>query len=1041
MPLERAAPQAGKERKEHKEQLSYCAFLSYSHADHKLAKALSHALERYQLPAGVTLDADLCVRPDPRRIGRVFRDEDELSAGGQISEVLTEALANSAHLIVLCSPHAARSVWVDKEVKAFRRLRPDGKILPVLVGAHAASSAEVAQWFAPALLDTGAADGDGPLAPDVAKHGLRTATLRLVAALLPGLDYDDLVNRDGLRTRRRRQFSAGGAAVLLTLFSTLAWLAISAAKEAQHETRVAQQRASEQMALLSQQALKDGAVSLAARMALHALPSATQDRPLVWQAEVALNNANQRLTESLHLSTGKSDTLLAVPRPGKPQELLTVNGAGEFVRWNLAGDKAVPVLSRLKHEGKAALLEARLVAGLNGVLASDKAGNLYWWDIAANTPSRRKIADEIRSISPDSSGHQAVVLTAVGKAPMPTATLVALPSLATERNLPIPAGIVPQFVHLSARQGRLSLVGNDAGVNHYFTWISDLQGKVRHRFPDAVEMAVNSFISEDGDKLFVFDADGQVTVSQVASGRTLFKKNVAEMPYGAGYDARHNLLAVGTDQGKIYVCDLDTGHTRQIGNDNPGALFALSFNADASTVYGAAVQGKVGAWRVHPPNAPAILQTDPFHRMTLDLTGATVQVGVGAAGAPSVPNVVGTADNWTRAPAYSNTMQLSDDGRFLAIGSSEGHVSVFDASAGVARLMAGAWLGASDVIHMRFDARRQRLVVGLDNGDVYGWHLATAQAPIKLFHGPGRPVGIVPGKHGLLAGFADGTIVSLGDEPATAPFIATGRALSALSGSADGATVLAADERGDGALYATDNGKLMRRLVEPDRVYSDQGIHAQALLRLDGAQALIMGRDARLRRWDARSGTLLSSLLIDKDAALGPLAFGPGGQFAYIERGVAHLVDAQGRAGIISDSYLIDRLQVGADGESVFTVSHDGMVRQWAGAGPRPYAYTDLRAEHGANMRGNALLAHPDRKRFFVVSGGRAFMLPVLPQGAALRAAVRQQLPAAGRELSRADLARYHVQPDALLLAAPAPGRMAAIGHWLAARLGGEHKN
>ena len=33
MPLERAAPQAGKERKEHKEQLSYCAFLSYSHAD------------------------------------------------------------------------------------------------------------------------------------------------------------------------------------------------------------------------------------------------------------------------------------------------------------------------------------------------------------------------------------------------------------------------------------------------------------------------------------------------------------------------------------------------------------------------------------------------------------------------------------------------------------------------------------------------------------------------------------------------------------------------------------------------------------------------------------------------------------------------------------------------------------------------------------------------------------------------------------------------------------------------------------------------
>ena len=65
----------------------------------------------------------------PRRLTPVFRDEQDLSAGGDLAEEIKAALAASQFLVVLCSPTAAKSRWTNQEIESFKRTRPEGCVL------------------------------------------------------------------------------------------------------------------------------------------------------------------------------------------------------------------------------------------------------------------------------------------------------------------------------------------------------------------------------------------------------------------------------------------------------------------------------------------------------------------------------------------------------------------------------------------------------------------------------------------------------------------------------------------------------------------------------------------------------------------------------------------------------------------------------------------------------------------------------------------------------------------------------------------------
>lgn len=190
----------------------YAAFISYSSKDAPFAKRLHGALERYTIPKALG-EFDLIGDGKKNRIHPVFRDREELSVG-ELGEAIEAALRGSANLIVVCSPDAAASRWVEKEIHYFAGLGRHGRIFAVIAGnapmAEAGGGA-VAPLFFPAALSGAARVGDEPLAADARKDrdGFDSSVLKLVAGMI-GVSPGDLINRD--RRRRARQAWARGAA-------------------------------------------------------------------------------------------------------------------------------------------------------------------------------------------------------------------------------------------------------------------------------------------------------------------------------------------------------------------------------------------------------------------------------------------------------------------------------------------------------------------------------------------------------------------------------------------------------------------------------------------------------------------------------------------------------------------------------------------------------------------------------------------------------------------------------------------------------------
>ncbi|MEY4239103.1 MAG: hypothetical protein RL339_1704 [Pseudomonadota bacterium] len=199
----------------------YRAFISYSHADTRFANWLHRRIERFAQPDS---------RDNrPERLAPVFIDRAELAAAPDLSDQVREALAQSAALIVVASPRAQVSRWVDQEIALFRTIHPDRPVLAALI------EGEPAIAFPPALI---AHQGRAvePLAADFRKgaDGKRLGLLKIVAGLT-GHPLDRLVQREA-QSRQRRVMAVTAAALLLSLvLSALLVLAIRARAEAERQ--------------------------------------------------------------------------------------------------------------------------------------------------------------------------------------------------------------------------------------------------------------------------------------------------------------------------------------------------------------------------------------------------------------------------------------------------------------------------------------------------------------------------------------------------------------------------------------------------------------------------------------------------------------------------------------------------------------------------------------------------------------------------------------------------------------------------------------
>jgi tetratricopeptide (TPR) repeat protein len=228
----------------------YYAFLSYSHKDKELADWLHRELEKFRVPHSLAgkLTANGVV---PRRLTPIFRDQHDLSAGGDLAEEIKAALAASQFLVVLCSPTAAVSKWTNQEIESFKRTRPEGCVIAAVASGEPFASdiqgREREECFPPALRykydrrGHQTAKRAEPLAADFREggEGKRLAFLKLVAGML-GVGLDELVQRDQTRRHRQLAWLAAGSLVGMAVTSTLAVAAFQARDAARDQRREAE---------------------------------------------------------------------------------------------------------------------------------------------------------------------------------------------------------------------------------------------------------------------------------------------------------------------------------------------------------------------------------------------------------------------------------------------------------------------------------------------------------------------------------------------------------------------------------------------------------------------------------------------------------------------------------------------------------------------------------------------------------------------------------------------------------------------------------
>lgn len=230
---------------------AYKAFISYSHRDKDIAQRLHREVESYRIPSKL-VGKVTAVGKTPRRLRPIFRDREELPASGDLSAELSGALQQSQFLVVICSPAAAKSKWVNEEILQFKRVHGDNRVLALVADGepHASDTPGMGdrECFPVALRFRIGADGQlsdvpaEPIAADIRREadGPKLATQKLIAGLT-GLKLDELVQRETQRRVAQMTVIASGAVVGMMVTGGLAFYANSLRIEANKQRTIAQQ--------------------------------------------------------------------------------------------------------------------------------------------------------------------------------------------------------------------------------------------------------------------------------------------------------------------------------------------------------------------------------------------------------------------------------------------------------------------------------------------------------------------------------------------------------------------------------------------------------------------------------------------------------------------------------------------------------------------------------------------------------------------------------------------------------------------------------
>jgi len=289
--------------------MKYDAFISYRHAplDMEIAKKLHKGLETFPIPAPVQK------KTGKKKISRVFRDQEELPIGADLTEKISSAIKESEYLIAVCSKDTPESYWVQKEIETFIEMHDRSHVLAILV------DGEPGESFPSMLLTDENGNPVEPLAADVRgetkserNKKFKTELLRLAAPII-GCSFDDLRQRHRERVIKKTIGIVAAAAALISaagisfglynanVAKEMEMLAAEKAALAEEKTLLANEIMAEYNEKLRNQSrfyasealslLDAGDRRAAALVAAEAIATPENERPYVPEGEYALSQA------------------------------------------------------------------------------------------------------------------------------------------------------------------------------------------------------------------------------------------------------------------------------------------------------------------------------------------------------------------------------------------------------------------------------------------------------------------------------------------------------------------------------------------------------------------------------------------------------------------------------------------------------------------------------------------------------------------------------------------------------------------------------
>lgn len=272
------------------ENWKYTAFISYRHGgkDEFVAKTLHTMLENYRVPG------KLAKQLGKKKVGRIFRDVDELPSSSSLYNNIEEALAQSEYLLVICTPRLQESKWCMREIELFQKLRGSDHIIAVLAEGEPLDSFPYA--ITHRMVDGKEVEVE-PLAADVRgetpwkqKRKMKVEQLRILAAMLH-CEFDQLRQRE--RQKKLHRTMAVGGVSFAVICAFLAQTMRENMK-LQKQVRKTQSAQSYLLAEYSDTAFSADNPKLAAMLAMEGLPEDLgDDRPFEGAAMASLTNALQ----------------------------------------------------------------------------------------------------------------------------------------------------------------------------------------------------------------------------------------------------------------------------------------------------------------------------------------------------------------------------------------------------------------------------------------------------------------------------------------------------------------------------------------------------------------------------------------------------------------------------------------------------------------------------------------------------------------------------------------------------------------------------